>query len=231
MPTLLDPMFHSTFEGLPSTRTRFMKQVKDVQQDILRMGALVENSCWLARQALVERDLSAPDQIDQQDQVIDALYRKIEQDCLSLVALQSPVSRDLRILSAFMQIVRDLERIGDYAENLGEIAVRLFALTPHPIIEPVGLMLERSRSMLAMSLAAIANIDAELGRAIKDKDDAVDADFDALYDRLVHDSQAQFNLEATVLLVLVIRHIERMADHATNVGQRICFIQSGRMPN
>ena len=224
-------MFHSTFEGVPATRTRFMKQVKDVQQDILRMGALVENSCWLARQALIERDLAAPNQIDHQDNVIDDLYRKIEHDCLSLVALQSPVSRDLRILSAFMQIVRDLERIGDYAEDLGELAIRLFSHRPHPAMERVGLMLDRSRSMLAMSLAAIANVDAEMGRAIKDKDDAVDDDFDTLYDRLVHDSEAQDNLEATVLLVLVIRHIERMADHATNVGQRICFIESGRMPN
>ena len=97
-------------------RVNFDRQLKRVQRDVLRMGALVETSCQLARQAMFERDLEAADQIIVADREIDALYRQIELDCVNMIALQSPVARDLRLLSALMQLVRDIERIGDYAK-------------------------------------------------------------------------------------------------------------------
>ncbi len=118
-----------------TTRTNFERQLKRIQQDVLRMGALVENSFLLARRALFERDLEAPNQISVQDKKIDQFYRRIEQDCVTLIALQAPVAQDLRLLSAIMQLVRDLERIGDYAEDLGEIAIRLF---PYPRLPTWG---------------------------------------------------------------------------------------------
>jgi phosphate transport system protein len=213
------------------TRTHFEQQVNQVHDDVLRMGALVEQSCHLARQALAELDLEAPNLIDENDHLIDRYYRQIEQGCLRLVALQSPVGRDLRILSTLMQVVRDLERIGDYAKDVGELTVRLFPYLPHPAREPVTLMLERCRSLLALSLQALADYDADLGRSIKRRDDAVDQDYAQLYERLVYDSDYQRGIESTVLFALIIRYLERMADHATNVGQRVAFIETGQFPN
>lgn len=191
------------------------------------MGALVENSFWLARQALFERDLEAPGQITTQDDQIDLLYRQIEQDCVTLIALQSPVSRDLRLLSAMMQLVRDLERIGDYAEDLGEIAVRLFPYSPPVHMEQIKLMCDRCRAMLALSLAALSDLDAESGLAVKMRDDAVDLDYEMLYHELAQQRNIQGVVEPIVLLVLVIRHLERMADHATNIGKRVAYIVTG----
>jgi phosphate transport system protein len=215
-------------EDSRAVRTNFERQIKHLQRDVLRMGALVENSCWLARQALFERDLEAPGRIARQDKQIDRFYRQIEMECVSLIALQSPVAQDLRLLSALMQLVRDLERIGDYAEDLGEIAVRLF---PYPVSSHMGqvqLMFDRCRAMLAMSLVALSDLDAESGLDIKDKDDAVDSDYDMLYNLLAQQNNVQGVVEPIVLLVLVIRHLERMADHATNIGKRVAYIVTGQ---
>lgn len=192
------------------------------------MGALVENSCWLARKALFDRDLEAARHIAIQDKQIDQFYRQIELDCVNLMALESPVSRDLRLISAIMQLVRDLERIGDYAEDLGEIAIKLFPYPAHICMERVLAMCDRMRSMLAMSLAALSDLNAEHGLEIKRKDDAVDEDYATLYNLLAHQTNVQGTIEPIVLLVLVIRHLERMADHATNIGKRVAYIVTGQ---
>lgn len=192
------------------------------------MGALVENSFMLARQALFERDLEAPNQIALQDKQIDHFYRQIEQDCVSLIALQAPVAQDLRLLSAIMQLVRDLERIGDYAEDLGEIAIRLFPYPVPPYMGQMQMMCDRCRAMLAMSLAALADMDAESGLAVKIRDDAVDLDYETLYDELAQQRDVPGVVEPIVLMVLIIRHMERMADHATNIGKRVAYIVTGQ---
>jgi phosphate transport system protein len=191
------------------------------------MGALVENSFWLAREALFNQDLEAPGQIEQQDNQIDQLYRQIEQDCVSLIALQSPVAQDLRLLSAIMQLVRDLERIGDYAEDLGEIAVQLFPYPPLTCMAQAQQMCDRCRAMLAMSLVALSDLDAESGLDLKNRDDAVDSDYESLYNLLAHQRDVPGIVEPIVLMILVIRHLERMADHATNIGKRVAYIVTG----
>lgn len=212
----------------PTTRIHFERQLKRIQRDVLRMGALVENSFWMARQALFERDLDAPGRIAIQDKQIDELYRQIEQDCVRLIALEAPVAQDLRLLSAMMQLVRDLERIGDYAEDLGEIAVRLFPYPSPVCMHQVQSMCDRCRAMLAMSLAALSDLDAESGLAVKIKDDAVDLDYETLYAALAHQRDVPGIVEPIVLMILVIRHLERMADHATNIGKRVAYIVTGQ---
>ncbi len=219
----------SLFSDSPSTtRTHFERQMKAVQQDVLRMGALVESSCWLARRALIDRELDAATAVDIQDKRIDELYRQIELDCVNLMALQSPVSQDLRLLSALMQLVRDLERIGDYAEDISELAVKLFPYGELAVIDRVGLMLDRCRAMVALSLESLSNLDLEAAKAIKHKDDVVDSDYESLYKALVQTPELDQGVEPVVLLVLVIRCLERMADHATNIGNRVVYIVTGK---
>jgi phosphate transport system protein len=217
-----------TSEVPKPVRTHFERQVKRIQADVLRMGALVENSFWLAHQALFERNLAAAEQIARQDKQVDQLNRQIELDCVMLIALQSPVARDLRLLSTLMQLVRDLERIGDYAEDLGEISAKLFLYPVPPYMARIRHMSDLCRAMLSMSLAALTDLDAESGLQVKVKDDAVDADYDSLYELLAHQTDIQGSVEPILLLVLVIRHLERMADHATNIGQRVAYIVTGR---
>jgi phosphate transport system protein len=192
------------------------------------MGALVENSFWLARKSLFERDLDAAQQIAVQDKQIDQLYRQIEVDCVNLMALQAPVTQDLRQLSAIMQLVRDLERIGDYAKDLGEISVKLLPYPEHSCMGQIQFMSDRCRAMLAMSLAALSDLDAKSGLDMKIKDDDVDSDYETLYTMLVQQPATSGSVEPIVLLVLAIRYLERMADHATNIGKRVAYIVTGQ---
>jgi phosphate transport system protein len=209
----------------PTRRQEYERRVRLVEQDVLRMGALVENSFWLAHTALFDRNLESAQQIPIQDKQIDRYYRQIEQDCLHLIALGSSDQNNLRLLSAIMHLVRDLERIGDYAKNLGEISIKLLPYGVPMFMGSILQMSQRCRSMLSMSLEALANLDGEKALQVKLKDDAVDDDYDRLFQLLVR--QEEQRGEALLLLVLVIHHLERMADHATNIGQRVAYIVTG----
>jgi phosphate transport system protein len=208
-------------------RVNFERQLKRLQQDVLRMGALVEQSCYFARQGLLERDLDAAGKIRVQDKAIDALYKQIELSCVNLIALQSPVAQDLRLLSAIMQLVRDLERIGDYAKNLGDVALRLINYDQLPHMSRIRVMFDRCRALLATGLEALANLDGEMARYMAEQDDLIDADYQALYTMLTQETEVPEVIEPIVLLVLAIRHLERIADHATNIGKRVDYIVTG----
>ncbi len=203
------------------------RQILRVQRDLLRMGALVENSCVLARDALCDRNLNAAQKLKAHDKQVDQFYRQIELDCMHLFTLQSLGVKDLRRIGAFMQMVRDLERIGDYAEDLGEVAIKLFPYPVHPLMGRVQTMLDRCRSMVAMSLLAVSNLDAKSGLEIKQKDDAIDTDYEELYALLANQTNLIGSVEPTVLLVLSIRYLERIADHATNIGKRVAYVVTG----
>ena len=223
-------MLETPTEGKKYSKSHFERQMRRLEQDALRMGALVENSSWLAHTALFDRNLEAAIKIDAQDKQIDRYYRQIEIDCISLIALQSPVARDLRLLSALMQLIRDIERIGDYAENLGDIAIKLFPYPPSPYLGELQVMSNRCRAMLAMSLEALANLDENIGLQIKTKDDAVDDDYKQIYNLLAAQKlSAGEPMEPVMLMVLAIHHLERMADHAANVGLRVAYIVTGKL--
>ena len=210
-----------------SSRPSLDRKLIRVYRDVLKMGALVENSCLLAREALCDRDLEAARKIPIQDKQIDQLYRQIEVDCTHLLNLEAPVTQDLRLVSAFTQIVRDLERIGDYAKSIGNTSIKLF---PYPVYEgmkEVETMLDRCRSMVALCLRSLAELDPEAGRSIKRKDDVVDDDYERLYNQLVSSPCVSGSVEPIVLMVLVIRSLERIADHATNVGKRVTYVITG----
>jgi phosphate transport system protein len=191
------------------------------------MGALVENSFRLAHRALFQREIDIIEQIPILDRKIDHFYHQIELECAELMAIASPVAQDLRLLSAFMQMVRDLERIGDYAKDLGEISLKLFPYAPHSCLPEIEQMSHQARAMLESSLAALASLDSTAGPTIHKLDDDVDRAYDQIYQTLASQTNLQGSIEPTILLALTIRHLERMADHATNIAFRVTFIVTG----
>lgn len=191
------------------------------------MGALVEDSFRLSHQALFARDLSSAEAIPSLDKQIDRFYRQIEADCVLLMTLQAPAAIDSRSLGAFMQLVRDLERIGDYAQDISEIAIKLFPYPPHPCMPQIEDMSHHARAMLATSLVALADLDAEVGQRVKQLDSIVDDAYHQLYEILANQRDIKGVVEPFLLLALLIRHLERMADHATNIGQRVSYIVTG----
>lgn len=208
-------------------RTYFERCLKRLEQEVLRMGTLVEESFRLSHQALFNQDIDAAQKIAILDKQIDRYYRKIELDCATLMTLQSPVAQDLRLLSAFMQLVRDLERIGDYAKDLGQLAVKLFPYEPHQCMGEIAAMSRHAQMMLATSLVALADLDAGAGARVKRLDDTVDDAYDELYHTLAYQRDIPGVIEPFLLLALVIRHLERMADHSTNIAQRVSYIVTG----
>jgi phosphate transport system protein len=191
------------------------------------MGALVEQSFRLSHQALIARDLEAAQSIAGLDKQIDQYYRQIEVDCATLITLQAPVAESLRILSAFMQLVRDLERIGDYAKDLAQLSIKLFTYPPHPCMVEIAAMSQHAQMMLATSLVALTELDETAGQKVKELDDTVDLAYEQLYETIAYQQNVQGIVEPIVLLTLVIRHLERMADHATNIAQRVSYIVTG----
>ncbi|MEB3249290.1 MAG: phosphate signaling complex protein PhoU [Merismopediaceae bacterium] len=211
----------------PPERTTFERSLKRLEQDVLRMGTLVEESFRLSHQALFERQLDCVPKITPLDQEIDRFYRQIEQNCATLLTLQSPVAQDLRLLSAIMQLVRDLERIGDYAKDLGDIAMKLFAYPPHPCLSEIAAMSLQAQHMLATSLIALTELERDAGQRVKILDDTVDMAYERLYQVLAYQQNVQGVVEPFILMALMIRHLERMADHATNIAQRVSYIITG----
>ncbi|WP_236096073.1 phosphate signaling complex protein PhoU [Lyngbya confervoides] len=209
-------------------RKQFDQKLTSIQNDVLRMGALVEQSCCLAHQALFKHNLAVIDELKHQEQKIDRLYRQIETDCLQFMALQSPVATDLRLIGTLMQMVRDLERIGDYAEDLTEFAVKLLPYDITQYSATIENMLLATQSMLAMGLASLTELDAEQGLNIKQRDDEVDSGYQQVYQKLSQVQTVQGSVEPLLLMMLTIRSIERMADHATNIGRRVAYIVTGQ---
>ncbi len=199
-----------------------------MQQEVLRMGTLVEQSFRLSHQSLFEGDLDAIPRLLVLEKQIDIYYRQIESDCATLMTLQAPVAQDLRMLSASMQLVRDLERIGDYAQNLSEMAVKLVKYPPHPILPEIAQMSEHAQLMLATSLVALADLDQSAGARVKEYDDIVDDAHDRLYNAIAMQKNFPGVVEPVLLLGLIIRHLERMADHATNISQRVTYMVTGK---
>ncbi len=216
------------------SNTQLKRQLKRLEQDTLRMGALVEQSFRLSNQALFQRDLAAVQAIPYLDKQIDQFYRQIESDCVLLITLQAPASQNSRLIGAFMQLIRDLERIGDYAKDISEIAVQLFPYQNHAILikmwPQLELMFHHAQAMLATSLTALSELDAEVGKRVKELDSTVDDLYEQIYQNLARQRDIQGSVEPFLLIVLAIRHLERMADHATNIGQRVAYIVIGHRP-
>jgi phosphate transport system protein len=204
------------------------RAIRRLERDLLRMGALVEKSFRLSHQALFARDLTAAEELPRLDKKIDRFYRQIESDCTAIIMLQAPTEKELRCLSAYMQLVRDLERIGDYAKDLAEIAIKIFPYPPHTSLPEIAIMSHHAQAMLATSLVALADLDETSGQRVKYLDDAVDNAYDRLYQILAHQKDVPGVIEPILLLTLAIRCLERMADHATNIGQRVAYIVTGQ---
>ncbi len=209
-------------------RTHFERSLKRLEQDVLRMGALVEESFRLSHQTLFENHLDYAARIKNLDKQVDAYYRQIEHECSTLLTLQSPVAQDMRVLSAFMQLVRDLERIGDYAKDLAEISMKLMPYPPHECLPRIAVMSRHAQNMLGVSLVSLVELDVYAGPKVKQLDDTVDQSYEDLYYILAHQRDIKGVVEPIVLLTLVIRHLERMADHATNIAQRVSYIVTGK---
>ena len=206
-------------------RHHFENELQGLKNRLLSMGALVEQRVHRAVQALMDRNLGAAEDIVRGDQEVNELQIEIDERCLRLFALQQPMASDLRLITAAMKINADLERIGDQAVNIAEQAVRILA---HPPLKPqidLPRMAEIAERMTRESLDAFVRKDADLARAILARDDEVDQLKDHVFRVLLTYMMADpGTIERALSLILVSRHLERIADHATNIAEDVIFV-------
>ena len=206
-------------------RHHFEEEMQALKNRLLNMGALVEERVHDATNALIERRIDTAERIIASDQDVNDLQIEIDERCLRLLALQQPMASDLRLITAAMKINADLERIGDQAVNIAEQAVRILA---HPPLKPIidlPRMAEISERMTRESLDAFVRKDATLARAILARDDEVDQLKDQVFRVLLTYMMADpGTIERALGLILISRHLERIADHATNIAEDVIFV-------
>jgi len=206
-------------------RHHFEEEMQALKNRLLNMGALVEERVHDATNALIERRLDTAERIIASDQEINDLQIEIDERCLRLLALQQPMASDLRLITAAMKINADLERIGDQAVNIAEQAARILA---HPPLKPIidlPRMAEISERMTRESLDAFVRKDAKLARSILARDDEVDQLKDQVFRVLLTYMMADpGTIERALGLILISRHLERIADHATNIAEDVIFV-------
>jgi len=206
----------------------FVEELEDLQGRLLEMGTLVESAIHQSVQALEERSEELARQVLGNEDRINHLEIEIDELAVRLLALQQPMARDLRFLTAAIKINTDLERMGDLAVNIVE---RAMALIQRPAVKPsidIPQMARTVESMVRKSLDAFVRREPELARSVLLADDTVDQLRDTIISELVsfmQDNPAK--IPQGLDLILVARHLERIADHATNIAEDTLFLVKG----
>ena len=205
-----------------------LRDLERLRDSVLRMAGYVEDAVHTATRAVSNRDQDAARAVLGGDAEIDELENLLQEDCLNILALHQPVAKDLRRIGTVMLITTDLERMGDLAVGVAERAIEL-AAPPHvPIPDRLDQMSARATSMMRLALDAFVNEDAAAARAVIGMDDEVDRDNDELILHAINEmKRSPERVEAGVALFSIVRHVERIADHATNIAEDVIFLVEG----
>ena len=206
------------------------RELEKIKKRILSLGALVEDRVRLALEAVENRDAAKAQKVIDLDWEVDENEVEVEEECLKVLALHQPVAVDLRFLVATIKINNDLERIGDQAVNIAQ-RVLTIAKRPAPAFvfdySPMGV---KTETMLKMALDALVKMDVDLAFKVITMDDEVDSIQKEAYDRIkAAIAETPDRVGYLVNLLLISRHLERLADHATNIAEEVVYLIEGEI--
>jgi phosphate transport system protein len=212
------------------TREAYHKALKDLEGELQQMAVMVGSAVRESMDALKNRDLETSKRIVHNDIQVNRKRFEIEEKCIRLIATQQPMAVDLRILAAIINVITDLERIGDHAEGTAKISI---AIGEAPLVKPLvdlPKMTEKAVSMLERCMKAFLDRDIETARKICNEDDEVDAYYDQIYNDLVllMIEHPKLIKDATYL-IWAAHNIERTADRVTNIAERVVYMVTGKM--
>jgi len=211
-------------------RVAFHTELEQLQKRVAELGTMVESAIRKAVTGLKERDLEVARQVIADDVLINTARFQIENDILVLIATQQPLAGDLRNLAAMLEIITELERIGDYGKGISKISLMI---GDTPLIKPlqdIPTMSELALQMLRRALHAYATMDIQEAQQVPTMDDQVDALYNRVYrDLITYIISNPSDMEQANLLMWVAHNLERAGDRAINICERVVFIQSGRM--
>jgi len=211
-------------------RKTFESEIRQVKDDVLVLGSMVEQAIVDSVESLKKRDIKAAEKIFQGDREINKKRFDIENKLMVLIATQQPMAHDLRLLASTMEIISELERMGDYAKGIANINIRM---GDTPLLKPlidVPRMAQIGADMLHRSLSAFVSEDVEAARKLPIEDDEVDALYNQIYRELMtFIIQDPTTIERANWLLWVAHNLERFADRVTNICERTVFIATGEM--
>lgn len=206
------------------------QEIRLVQDEMLLLGSLAEQAILNSVDALRRQDVAAARTIALEDKKINDKHFAIENHILIIFATQSPLARDLRLLAAMMEIITELERIGDYAKGIAKVAIRLADEDIPVPIQEISTMADKATSMLHRALGAFISEDVTAAYAIPKEDDEVDDLYLTVYRKIVQNMiKHPESIDHTNQILWVIHNLERTADRVTNICERIIFIVSGEL--
>lgn len=212
------------------TRHLFMQELRELNQNVIRMGSLLEKSINDVIVALEKLDASLATEIIKNDDAIDDLEHQIERECIAMIAKQQPLATDLRKVTSIMKIVTDVERIADHCADISEYIIVLTkqsnVIAPKNLKEMVNVM----KSMVIETIDSFVEVDGAKANQVIAKDDIVDNYFTSISNELTEIMQGNKEaIPACVSYLMIIKYLERMADHATNIAEWIEYIITGTM--
>ncbi|MGM9572467.1 MAG: phosphate signaling complex protein PhoU [bacterium] len=204
--------------------------VEDLQEDMIHIGTLVENAIKNSVDSLVNRDLEMARKIIENDDEIDELERVIEVKCMTLIARQQPLAKDLRTIATALKMITDLERMADHACDIAKITLRLEG---QPFIKPlvdIPEMARLTKQMVSDALDAYVREDIKLAEKVGQDDNNVDSLYKQIFDDLVKlMANDESKVNQSTYLLLIANYLERIGDHATNIAERVIYLVTGEM--
>ncbi len=211
-----------------TARISFEHQLAELNDNLVKMGRLVENQIDRIVTALENHDTALAKEIMVGDQYVNDLEKTIESQCLSLITRQQPVARDLRIVSAALKVVTDIERIGDHAADIGEIILRFEHADFYHITKKIPPMVEAAKKMVHDSVDSFINRDVKAATEVMNDDDIVDELFNDIKGEIVVLLQeGEISPDYCVDVLMIAKYLERIGDHAVNIGEWTVFQKSG----
>ena len=211
-------------------RSRFEAQLHELNNEIITMGAMVESAIAAAARALENRDVALATQVAGSDSAVDTKEREIEQLCLKLLLQQQPVASDLRMISAAMKMITDIERIGDQAADIAELTLLLCQQEGLLSAKKLKDMARATIHMVSGAIDAFVRRDLHLAREICDYDDIVDRQFDEIKADLVDAIRENRDIGETAIdEIMIAKYFERIGDHAVNIAEWVDFSITGHL--
>jgi len=211
-------------------RHEFQKELNRLHKDIIKMGAFIEESISDMIEALRTQNVELAKHVIKNDDLIDDMERKIERECIIIVARQQPIATDLRDIASILKIVTDLERIADHCEDISEYVIKLADIEPVTTLEHIPAMAEAVNSMISDTIDAYVRKDLDLAKEIIKRDDIIDKHFHELVDKLVAIMEEDSTTaRACTHYLFISKYLERMADHATNIAEWIVYYVTGEI--
>ena len=204
------------------------RPIESLKERILRLGTLVEEAISKSITALINRDTSLAQRVIVNDSDIDAMEVEVEEECLKMLALYQPVAADLRFVVAALKINNDLERMGDLARNIAKRVTQLEGGDPYDLPPEIRTMATQAQEMVRQCLDAVVKRDPTLARQVREEDDIVDEARQRIQRRLLQGIKDHpENVENLLRINSVSKHIERIADMATNIAEDVVYMVEG----